>query len=116
MNKTKITCELEVTLLAISGKWKPLILYHLINNGTKRFGEIMQFLNHNVSHKTLTNQLRDLEKSELISRHVYAVVPPKVEYTITKKGESLLPILNLMCEWGSNNLNNSYELINPQCN
>ncbi|MGL4773900.1 MAG: winged helix-turn-helix transcriptional regulator [Clostridium sp.] len=105
---------MEVTLLAIGGKWKPLILYYLIQNETKRFGEILSFLN-NVSQKTLTNQLRELEKQELITRTVYAVVPPKVEYSITKKGKSLLPILDLMCEWGEANLNDSYELINPQC-
>ncbi|WP_373897778.1 winged helix-turn-helix transcriptional regulator [Haloimpatiens sp. FM7315] len=115
MDKIKVTCEMEITLLAIGGKWKPLILYYLITDGTKRFGEIMSFIN-NVSQKTLTNQLRELERNELITRKVYAVVPPKVEYTITQKGKSLLPILELMCEWGEKNFNDSYELINPQCN
>lgn len=113
MNKLKVTCEIEITLLAIGGKWKPLILYYLIENGTKRFGEIKTYLN-SVSQKTLTNQLRELERDNLISRKVFAVIPPKVEYTVTDKGKSLFPILELMCEWGEKN-SESFEIINPQC-
>lgn len=112
--KTKVTCEMEITLLAIGGKWKPLILYYLTENGTKRFNEIKSFIS-NVSQKTLTNQLRELERDELISRKVYAVVPPKVEYSITSKGKSLFPILELMCEWGEKNITDDYELMSPQC-
>lgn len=114
MDKIKVTCEIEITLLAIGGKWKPLILYYLIEEGTKRFGEIKSYIN-NISQKTLTNQLRELERDNLITRKVYAVVPPKVEYTVTKKGISLMPILELMCEWGEKNSNENYEFINPQC-
>ncbi|MPM83714.1 HTH-type transcriptional activator HxlR [bioreactor metagenome] len=105
---------MEITLNAIGGKWKPLILYYLIENGTKRFGEIKSFINH-TSHKTLTNQLRELEDDNLVSRTVYPTVPPKVEYSITEKGMSLYPILEAMCEWGEKNLDDRYELINPQC-
>ena len=115
MNKIKVTCEMEITLLAMGGKWKPLILYYLIENGTKRFGEIMSFIG-SVSQKTLTKQLRELERDGLISRKIYAEVPPKVEYSITEKGNSLFPILELMCEWGEKNITDKYELINPQCN
>ncbi|MGL5330617.1 MAG: winged helix-turn-helix transcriptional regulator [Peptostreptococcaceae bacterium] len=114
MKKCSLTCEMEITLNAIGGKWKPLILYFLIENGTKRFGEIKSFINH-TSHKTLTNQLRELENDTLISRKVYPTVPPKVEYSITEKGMSLYPILNAMCEWGEKNIDDRYELINPQC-
>lgn len=114
MDKIKVTCEMEITLLAIGGKWKPLILYYLIEEGTKRFGEIKSYIN-NISQKTLTNQLRELERDNLITRKVYAVIPPKVEYTVTKKGISLMPILELMCEWGEKNSNENYEFINPQC-
>lgn len=114
MKKCSLTCEMEITLNAIGGKWKPLILYYLIENGTKRFGEIKSFINH-TSHKTLTNQLRELEDDNLISRTVYPTVPPKVEYSITEKGMSLYPILEAMCEWGEKNLDDRYELINPQC-
>lgn len=114
MDKIKVTCEMEITLLAIGGKWKPLILYYLIEEGTKRFGEIKSYIN-NISQKTLTNQLRELERDNLITRKVYAVIPPKVEYTVTKKGISLMTILELMCEWGEKNSNENYEFINPQC-
>lgn len=114
MKKCSLTCEMEITLNAIGGKWKPLILYYLIENGTKRFGEIKSFINH-TSHKTLTNQLRELEDDNLVSRTVYPAVPPKVEYSITEKGMSLYPILEAMCEWGEKNLDDRYELINPQC-
>lgn len=114
MKKCSLTCEMEITLNAIGGKWKPLILYYLIENGTKRFGEIKSFINH-TSHKTLTNQLRELEEDNLISRTVYPTVPPKVEYSTTEKGMSLYPILEAMCEWGERNLDDRYELINPQC-
>ena len=114
MKKCSLTCEMEITLNAIGGKWKPLILYFLIENGTKRFGEIKTFINH-TSHKTLTNQLRELEEDNLISRMVYPTVPPKVEYTITEKGMSLYPILDSMCEWGEKNFDDRYVLINPQC-
>ncbi|MGL5316106.1 MAG: winged helix-turn-helix transcriptional regulator [Peptostreptococcaceae bacterium] len=115
MKKTSLTCEMEITLNAIGGKWKPLILYFLIEEGTKRFGEIKSFINH-TSHKTLTNQLRELEEDNLIFRKVYPTVPPKVEYSITKKGMSLYSILEAMCEWGEENFDTEkYELINPQC-
>lgn len=114
MKKRQLTCEMEITLNVIGGKWKPLILYYLIENDTKRFGEIKTFINH-ISHKTLTNQLRQLEDDNLISRKIYPTVPPKTEYSITSKGKSLYPILEAMCEWGENNLDNKYDLINPQC-
>lgn len=115
MDKIKVTCEMEITLSIMGGKWKPLILYYLIESGTKRFGEIMYFLN-SASQKTLTKQLRELERDGLITRKIYAEIPPKVEYSITKKGSSLFPILELMCEWGEKNTTNNYEIINPQCN
>ncbi|WP_250278114.1 winged helix-turn-helix transcriptional regulator [[Clostridium] colinum] len=115
MEKIKVVCEIEVTLKMIGGKYKPLILYYLIENKTKRFNEILSFLN-SVSQKTLTNQLRELETDGLINRKIYPQVPPKVEYSITEKGKTLLPILDLMCEWSEKNIDNRFEIINPQCN
>lgn len=114
MNKIKVVCEMEITLNVIGGKWKPLILHLLIYEGTKRFGEIKNFIG-NISHKTLTNQLRELETDGLITRTVYPTVPPKVEYSITEKGTSLSNILEEMCKWGEENLTEKYELINPLC-
>lgn len=114
MKKTRVTCEIEITLNAIGGKWKPLILYYLIDEGTKRFGEIQSYI-HDISHKTLTNQLRQLEEDKLITRKVYSTIPPKTEYSVTDKGKTLYPILEAMCEWGEKNMDDRYELINLQC-
>ena len=112
--KKKVTCEIEVTLSVINGKWKPLILYYLINKGTKRFTEVKNYI-ANISHKTLTAQLRQLEEEGLISRKIYNTIPPQVEYSITTKGTSLYDILEAMCDWGYKNMGDDYELINPQC-
>lgn len=112
--KIKVTCEMEITLKMIGGKFKPLILEFLITNGTKRFNEILHYISQ-VSQRTLTTQLRELENDGLISRKIYAEVPPKVEYSITEKGHTLLPLLDLMCEWGEKNLDDRFELLNPQC-
>lgn len=115
MKKIKVICEMEVTLKIIGGKYKPLIINFLIQNGTKRFHEILNYL-PSISQKTLTKQLKELEQEGLISRTLYPQVPPKVEYAITEKGNSLQPLLESMCEWGERNLSDRYELIHPQCN
>lgn len=114
MEKVKVICEMEVTLKMIGGKYKPLILEYLIRDGTKRFNEILHYVSH-ISQRTLTTQLRELENDGLIFRKVYAEVPPKVEYSITDKGRSLEAILELMCEWGEKNMEDKFELLNPQC-
>ena len=114
MDKIQVTCEMEVTLKMIGGKCKPLILDCLIRDGTKRFSELMRQITQ-VSQRTLTNQLRELENDGLIERRVFAEVPPKVEYSITPKGRSLSPILELMCDWGAENIDDRFVMTNPQC-
>lgn len=91
-------CPVETTLTLIGDKWKVLILRDLMN-GTMRFGELKKSIG-SVSQKVLTAQLRDMEKSGLVNRTVYAEVPPKVEYSLTETGKSLEPILNAMKNWG----------------
>ena len=110
----QVNCEIEVTLHMIGGKYKPLILYHLCENSPKRFGELFAHVKH-ISQKTLTNQLRELEADSLVTRTVFAEVPPRVEYAVTEKGRSLFPILELMCEWGEKNTDARFTLTNPQC-
>ena len=93
-------CPVETTLSLIGNKWKVLILRDLMI-GTKRFGELKRSVG-DVSQKVLTAQLRDMEENGLISRKVYAEVPPRVEYSLTPLGESLSPILSAMKNWGEN--------------
>ena len=114
MEKIQVTCEMEVTLKMIGGKYKPLILECLIRQGTLRFSELMHQIAH-VSQRTLTNQLRELEADHLVWRTVYPEIPPRVEYCITPKGKSLEKILYLMCEWDEKNMDERFELTNPQC-
>lgn len=95
----QINCEKELTLALIGGKWKLIILWHLGIDGTKRFSELQRLIPH-ITQKILTNQLRELEEDQLVERTVYPVVPPKVEYKLTPYGESLVPILKLMYNWG----------------
>ena len=91
-------CPVETTLTLISDKWKVLILRDLMP-GTKRFGELKKSIG-TVTQKVLTAQLRQMEASGLITRTVYAEVPPRVEYTLTDLGRSLRPVLDAMEAWG----------------
>ena len=93
-------CPVEATLDLIGGKYKALILWHL-SDGTLRFSELRKAVK-NATPKMLTQQLRELEAHELIHREVYPVIPPKVEYSLTELGRSLLPILVAMRDWGAN--------------
>ena len=93
-------CPVETTLTLISDKWKVLILRDLLLHGTMRFGELKKSIGH-VTQKVLTAQLRDMEAKGLLTRKVYAEVPPRVEYTLTKTGYSLKPILDSMVVWGT---------------
>ncbi|SFJ57682.1 transcriptional regulator, HxlR family [Methylobacterium brachiatum] len=91
-------CAVEATLRLIDGKWKGVILYHLME-GTLRFNEIRRRLT-NVTQRMLTNQLREMEADGLIARKVYAEVPPKVEYSLTARGRSLEPVIHALKVWG----------------
>ncbi len=114
MEKIVVASEIEVTLKMIGGKCKPLILYMLAEDGTKRFKDLMREVK-GISQKTLTNQLRELEADCLILRQSFNEIPPRVEYSITEKGLTLMPILELMCEWGEKNADDRFILTNPAC-
>jgi DNA-binding HxlR family transcriptional regulator len=91
-------CSVEATLDVIGGRWKGVILFHLLE-GTKRFNELQRLV-QGCTQRMLTLQLRELEKDGVVKRTVYAEVPPKVEYSLTEFGRSLEPILLMMREWG----------------
>jgi DNA-binding HxlR family transcriptional regulator len=98
-NKVPATrCPAEATLGVIGGRWKVPILWHLLV-GTRRFSELRRALG-NVTQKMLAQQLRELERDGVVSRKVYAEVPPKVEYSLTARGRSLRPVVESMCKWG----------------
>ena len=99
MKKELPACPVEITMGLIGDKWKVLIIRDLLT-GTKRFGELKKSLS-GITQKVLTNNLRQMESSGLISRKVYAEVPPRVEYSLTDTGLSLKPILDSMVNWGN---------------
>lgn len=101
--KNMFNCPVEATIQLIGGKYKAVILWHLMNQ-TLRYNEIHKRI-PNATDKMLAQQLRELEKDGLINRTVYPVVPPKTEYSLTDFGQTLAPILDAMCDWGTNYLN-----------
>jgi DNA-binding HxlR family transcriptional regulator len=95
------SCAVEATLSLIDGKWKGVIL-HQLSSGTLRFNELHRLLPR-ISPRILATQLREMEEDGLLNRRVYAQVPPKVEYSLTARGESLRPILDSLRLWGDAN-------------
>ena len=98
MKDTVQRCPVEWTLDAIGGKWKCVILWH-VRGRVRRFNELRRLI-PGATQKTLTAQLRQLEREGLIQRKVYAQIPPKVEYSISVYGRTLSPLLESMCKWG----------------
>lgn len=96
-------CPVEATIELIGGKYKAVILWHLID-GVLRFNEIQKLVPQ-ATAKMLTQQLRELEADGLLNRLVYPVIPPKVEYSLSDFGKSIIPILDVMCSWGTDYLN-----------
>lgn len=92
-------CPVEGALEQIAGKWKGLVLYHLLSE-TLRFNELSRRIG-SVTQRSLTKQLRELEADGIVTRKVFAVVPPRVEYSLTDKGKALAPVLNALHMWGS---------------
>lgn len=97
MPKKTACCHVETTLTVIGGRWKVLILHQLFE-GTRRFNELRRGLG-GITHKMLTQQLRELEADAIIDRKVYAQIPPKVEYSLTMLGKTLKPVLAAMHQW-----------------
>jgi DNA-binding HxlR family transcriptional regulator len=91
-------CTVRSALEIIGGKWKPVIIYYLME-GTKRFGELRKCV-PDATQKMLTQQLRELERDGIVTRKVHQVVPPKVEYSLTGEGRTLRPVMRELCKWG----------------
>ena len=101
-NLKTFNCPVEATISLIGGKYKAIILFHLISN-TLRFNQLQKLI-PKATPKMLTQQLRELESDGLIIRTVYPVVPPKTEYSLSEFGKSLIPTIDSMCDWGKNYL------------
>jgi DNA-binding HxlR family transcriptional regulator len=97
-------CSVEATLAVIGGRWKPVIIFLLLQNKILRFGNLKKSID-GITQRMLTNQLRELEKDKVVHRKVYAEVPPKVEYSLTEYGRSLEPIMIAMRDWGAEHMN-----------
>ena len=100
MRQQDFHCALDVTMHFIGGKWKAVVIWYL-KNGKKRFGELKAHI-PDITDKMLSIQLKALEEDGLVSRKVYAQVPPKVEYELTEEGKSLIPVVEAIATWGRN--------------
>jgi DNA-binding HxlR family transcriptional regulator len=98
LNGTFYYCPVDLTLSVIGGRWKGLVFWNL-RDGAKRYGEMKKIL-VGINDKMLSQVLKELESSGVVSRKVFEVVPPKVEYSLTKEGKKLLPVMKQMSEWG----------------
>ena len=98
-NESLCTTGFHYTLSLISGKYKMTILYTLMEFGVVRFNEVKRYIG-GISYKTLSATLKELEADQLVHREEYPQIPPKVEYSLTERGKSLIPILDNLCQWG----------------
>ncbi|MBP2636534.1 MAG: transcriptional regulator, HxlR family [Firmicutes bacterium] len=102
-NKKYGQCSMYYTLSVLEGKWKWIILWEIYKAEVVRYNKLKDTVQP-IAHKTLSQQLKELENSELIHREQYNQIPPKVEYSLTEKGKTLIPILNLMYQWGEQHM------------
>ena len=99
----RMDCAVDATMSVIEGRWKTVILCKLYRNGPMRFNQLMKGID-GISPRILTKQLKEMEADGVVKRTSYPEIPPRVEYTVTEKGESLAPILKAMAEWGLENM------------
>src|SRR5215475_14745401 len=96
-------CPVEATLAVIGGKWKAVLIFHMMRGGAHRFAELRRKA-PGISDRVLTRQLRELETDGIVRREVFPEVPPRVEYSLTEYGESLRPVTSAMCDWGKRHM------------
>jgi len=104
MEKDHKNCPITYSMKIIGGKWKPIIFMRL-SQGVNRFGLLSRSI-EGISKNMLTRELRDLEANGIINRKIFAEIPPKVEYSLTKKGKTLLPVFEKLNDWGTANFKN----------
>ena len=95
----EISCEVELVLNVMGGKWKPIILWHLGKNEVLRYGQLKKIIKK-ITPKVLIQQLRELEGDGIVIRKDYMQIPPRVDYLLTETGKELIPILEVLCDWG----------------
>jgi DNA-binding HxlR family transcriptional regulator len=98
MSLEKPSCPAEITLTVIAGRWKLMVIYWLLKEGTRRFNALQRDLG-GITHRTLSKTLKEMEEDGLIQRHDHGEIPPRVDYSLTQKGVSLAPILTAMQDW-----------------
>nr|WP_264018263.1 helix-turn-helix domain-containing protein [Mycobacterium noviomagense] len=96
-------CPVEATLAVIGGKWKAVLIFHLMTDGAQRFAELRS-KTRGISDRVLSRQLRELESDGIVHREVFAEVPPRVVYSLTEYGQSLRPVTEAMCAWGKRHM------------
>lgn len=112
MNKV-FSCNMDLTLDIIGGKWKPILIYHIGNQEVLRYGEIKRLI-PNISARVLSRELRELETSNIVNRKEYKEKVLRVEYTLTDSGKDVLPLLNELTKWGAK-YNNKYSYAKVEC-
>ncbi len=96
-------CPVEATLAVIGGKWKAVLIFHMMNGGAHRFAELRRKTT-GISDRVLSRQLRELEADGIVGREVFPEVPARVEYSLTEYGKSLRPVTKAMCDWGKRHM------------
>ena len=99
----RLDCPVEATLAVIGGKWKAFLIFHLMDGTNQRFAELRRKTT-GISDRILSRQLRELESDGIVARHVFAEVPPRVEYSLTDYGQTLRPVTEAMCQWGKKHM------------
>ncbi len=112
-NLKVFNCNMELTLFIIGGKWKPIIVFHIGNQGAIRYGELKRMI-PNISERVLSRELKELQDSKIISREVFDEKVLHVEYSLTLVGNDVLPVLNALTEWG-NKYNKKFDYAKVIC-
>ena len=109
----RMNCAVDATMSVIEGRWKTVILCKLYMNGPMRFNQLMRSID-GVSPRILTKQLKEMESDGIILRTSYPEIPPRVEYSVTERGESLVPVLKAMADWGLRNMFQNRVTFDPE--